>query len=149
MVNATGVAELVPPEPVALNDGDAVPSAVGVPVIAPVAGLSDKPEGSVPLETAQDVTGPFVKTGVCEKATPTFPVKDWPVVIAGAPPEIEIVAEPVLVPPVPVAVMAIVKVPLVVGVPAMVPFELVSPEGSPVTLTEVTGAFSMSSNAME
>ena len=133
----------------ALRNGDESPSVVGVPLITPVVAFSDNPAGKTPLNTCQAVTGPLEKSGACEKATPTFPVKLWPGVITGPPLAIEIVAEVAeLVPPAPEAEMLIVKVPLAVGVPVMTPFVFVKPEGNPVTVTDVTGAFSTSSNNM-
>lgn len=77
---------LVPPGPVARRSGAEVTMAVGVPVIAPVVAFRESPAGNVPEAMAHEVAGRVpasVSAGVCENATPTVPVKDWPAVIVG------------------------------------------------------------------
>lgn len=86
MTNATVVAVLVPPGPVAVTLADVVPAAVGVPVICPVEAESVAHAGR-PV-AVNDVAGRFVellRATVEEKAVPTVPVKDWPGVIIGVP----------------------------------------------------------------
>ena len=75
IVKATLLAAL-PPPPVAVKLAVNEPFAVGVPVIAPVVVLRDRPAGN-PV-TLQDVAGrssASSRVGVCVNATPTLPVK--------------------------------------------------------------------------
>ena len=145
IVKATLRASLVPPSPVAAKLAVNEPFAVGVPVIAPVVALSDSPAGN-PV-TLQDVAVRFTsssRVGVCENATPTFPVKLCPATMIGGPTAIEIVAVVAsLVPPGPVAVSEIVVLPLSCGVPVIAPVVVfsVAQLGNPVAAQLVTGRF--------
>ena len=148
IVNATLLAALVPPPPAAVKLAVNEPLAVGVPVITPVAVLSDSPAGS--LAALQEVAGrptASSRVGVCVNATPTLPVKPWPAVMIGGPTAIEIVAVvAVLVPPGPVAVSVTVMLPLLCGVPVIVPVVVlnIAQLGKPVADQPVTGRFALS-----
>ena len=144
ITKATLVAALVPPPPAAVKAavmGD--PETVGVPVISPVAVLSDSPAGS-PV-AAQEVAGrssASSRASVTDvNATPTLPVKLCAARMIGGPTAIEIVAVvAALVPPGPVAVSVIVVLPLSCGVPVIAPVVVLSVAqlGKPVAAQLVT-----------
>ena len=76
MVMVIGVAALGPPSPVAVTDAVKLPAAVGVPVIAPVLALIERPEGKP--EAVHDVAGwmeASVRAGVWLNAVLRIPVK--------------------------------------------------------------------------
>ena len=144
---------LVPPGPVARRSGAEVTMAVGVPVMAPVVALRESPAGNAPLAMAHEVAGrvlALVSAGVCENATPTLPVKDWPGVIVGGK-TAAMVMVPVawaLVPPIPVAVKVMLPVNGSRGVPVIRPADAlkVAHDGSAVHVHEVAGRLTESSN---
>jgi len=144
---------LVPPGPVARRSGAEVPMAVGVPVMAPVVALRESPAGNAPLAMAHEVAGrvlALVSAGVCENATPTLPVKDWPAVIVGGK-TAAMVMVPVawaLVPPIPVAVKVMLPVNGSRGVPVIRPTDAlkVAHDGSAVHVHDVAGRLTESSN---
>ena len=76
IVKATLLAALVPPPPVAVKLAVNEPLAVGVPVIAPVVALSDRPAGNpVALQDVAGRSSASSSAGVWVNATPTLPVK--------------------------------------------------------------------------
>jgi hypothetical protein len=116
-------ASLVPPDPVAVSVIVVVPLSCGVPVISPVEALSVAQLGNPVAD--QLVTGRLVTSesaGLAENAVPTLPVKACPAVMMGAPAEmVKVTGVTALVPPLPTAIKFALKVPLVVGMPVMVP----------------------------
>jgi hypothetical protein len=116
-------ASLVPPDPVAVSVIVVVLLSCGVPVISPVEALSVAQLGNPVAD--QLVTGRLVTSesaGLAENAVPTLPVKACPAVMMGAPAEmVKVTGVTALVPPLPTAIKFALKVPLVVGMPVMVP----------------------------
>jgi len=151
IVNATLVAALDPPPPVAVKLAVNKPFVVGVPEMAPVEALIARPAGN-PV-ALQDVAGrstASVSAIVPEKISPTLQVNVWPAVIIGAPTAIEIVtAVAAPVPPGPVAVSVIVVLPLSCGVPVITPVVVssVAQLGKPVAAQFVAGRLALSVSA--
>ena len=149
IVNATLVAALVPPPPVAVKLAVNAPFVVGVPVMAPVVVLIARPAGSpvAPHEVAGRFSASVSTSVVAGKTSPTLPVNACPAVIIGAPAATEsVTAVAALVPPGPVAVSVAVVLPLSCGVPVIAPVAVLSVAqlGNPVAAHEVTERFTLS-----
>jgi hypothetical protein len=135
--------ELVPPGPVAVSDMGKVPEVVGMPVTSPVAELRVAHGGRETV--AQDVTGRLpVSLAVYffEKGTPTLPVNVCPAGMLGTPAAmVNVTGVTALVPAKPETTKFAVIVPLVVGVPVMVPLGALntSPTGRPVMAHDLAG----------
>jgi hypothetical protein len=120
---------------------DAVPSVVGVPVMAPVEVLRDRPTGSWPLVTAHAIGDVPVALKNALTSAPTLALMVAALVIVGATADavVVIVNGDLPLPEALVAVIVATAVPDAATVPVIAPVDVfrVRPVGSPVALYDV------------
>jgi hypothetical protein len=133
---SVSVAVPVPPALVAPIVTLELPTAVGVPVMSPVAVATLKPAGN---PVAVKLVGELLPAIWYENAMPTCPDAVRALVIDGLPKVIVSVSVAVPVPPALVAPIVTLELPTAVGVPVISPVAvaMVSPAGRPVALNDV------------
>ena len=146
IVMVSGLVALAPPAPTTFAVKLDVPAVVGVPPIAPVEALRDRPAGSEP-EARDQVNGPVPEAvRVAAYAEETVPLGRLDVVIEIVPAVTIVMARALVadLPPAPTTLTLKVFLPVAVGVPEMTPVDAfsVSPVGSvpdPTTMDHVNG----------